>query len=306
MTKYSVMLHAQKLCTDKIIYDIIVLLRIKRVSVMEFIFKKDQLVELMYNFYTLTKIRIVIFDTEFNKVAAYPENECDVCSKIKQRKNGQFLCAQSDREACMICAQKNTLHIYKCHAGLIEAVSPLKMNDITLGYIMFGQIVEKRDKKINKDKITDYISSYINENDDAEKLFSTLVSKSDKQIGAAAKIMESCACYLCVKELVKVDSGDLIFLLDNYINNNIKEDLSARHLCEKFGISKNKLYRISNNIYGTGIADYIRKKRIHLAQNYLRQGCSVAEAAEKTGFYDYNYFSKVYKRETGMLPSKSR
>lgn len=272
---------------------------------MEFIFKKEQLMELISNFYILTKIRIVIFDTEFNKVAAFPENECEFCSKIRQKKEGDFLCNQSDREACKLCASKNALHIYKCHAGLIEAVSPLKMNDITLGYIMFGQIVEKKDKKNNKDTIINYLSQYTDKTE-AEYLFSGLVSKSDKQISAAAKIMESCACYLCVRELVKFDSGDLIFLLDSYINNHITEDLSVKQLCEKFEISKNKLYSISNQIYGTGIADYIRKKRVALAQKYLKQGKSVAEAAELSGFYDYNYFSKIFKRETGVMPSKYR
>ena len=271
---------------------------------MEFIFNKEKLIELMHDFYTLTKIRIVIFDINFNRVAAYPEYEVLLCNKIKNQNDGNFLCKQSDREACMLCASKSSLHIYKCHAGLIEAVSPIKMNDITLGYIMFGQIIEKNDKKNNKNKIIEYISKYTENVDEAENLFSSLVSKSDKQIRAAAKIMESCACYLCVRDLVQFDTGDLIVIIDNYINNNITEELSVKHLCDKFDISKNKLYALSNKVYGMGIAQYIRKKKIEVAKKHLKQGLSVSEASEKAGFYDYNYFSKIFKRETGILPSK--
>lgn len=273
---------------------------------MNFVFEKEKLTELMRDFFTLTKIRLVIFDSDFNKVAAYPENECEFCCRIKENDKGKLLCAKSDKEAFERCLRKqNSFDIYRCHAGLIEAVSPLRMNDIVIGYIMFGQIIEKSDKKVRKDEITEYLSEYTkNDISEAERLFSALVSKSDNQINAAAKIMESCACYLCVSELVKVDEGELIFHLDTYINNNIAGDLSVVHLCRKFGISKNRLYTISNSIYGTGIANYIRKKKVGLAGQYLKQGDSVADAAEKSGFSDYNYFSKIFKRETGVLPSK--
>lgn len=273
---------------------------------MKFVFEKEKLTELMRDFYTLTGIRLVLFDSDFNRVAAYPENECEFCRRIKESENGRLLCAKSDKEAFERCLRgQNSSEIYKCHAGLIEAVSPLKMNDIVIGYIMFGQIVEKSDKKNKKDKITEYVADYTgNDLAMAESLFASLVSKSDKQISAAAKIMESCACYLCVSELVKLDEGELIFHLDNFINNNISGDLTVSALCRRFGISKNRLYSISNSIYGMGIANYIRKKKVGLAGQYLKQGYSVADAAEKAGFSDYNYFSKIFKRETGVLPSK--
>lgn len=36
----------------------------------------------------------------------------------------------------------------------------------------------------------------------------------------------------------------------------------------------------------------------------LAQNESVAAVARKSGFEDYNYFSKVFKRETGLSPSQ--
>lgn len=272
---------------------------------MKFLFEKEKLTELLKDFYTLTKIRPVIFDSDFVKVAAYPEDDCEFCRKIRTNSNGRALCDKSDEVAFRKCSADSNFNIYRCHAGLVEAVSPLRMNDITIGYIMFGQIVEKNDKKNLKNKITDYIGNFTdNDFSEAERLFSSLVAKKSDQISAAAKIMESCACYLCVSELFKIDNGELIFHLDSYINNNLCADLSVNTLCRKFGINKNRLYEISQSLYGMGIASYIRKKRIKLAEKYLKQGYSVAEAAEKSGFEDYNYFSKIFKKENGQPPSK--
>ena len=53
-----------------------------------------------------------------------------------------------------------------------------------------------------------------------------------------------------------------------------------------------------------GIAEYIRKTRISAAKKMLAQNESVSAVARKSGFEDYNYFSKVFKRETGLSPSQ--
>lgn len=271
---------------------------------MKFLFDKEKLNELLINFYNLTGIRLVIFDSEFVRVAAYPEADCEFCRAIRKNNEGNKLCVISDNEAFKSSKDGDFLHIYKCHAGLAEAVFPLKMNDIVIGYIMFGQILDKADKKADKYKFIKYLSTYCDDTEECERIFSKLVSKSDTQIKAAAKIMESCACYLCVRELVKIYDDGIIFRLDSYINNNITDDLSVSALCTRFNLSKNKLYEISQSIYGMGIATYVRKKRVDIAKKCLNDGMTVAEAAEKSGFYDYNYFSKIFKRETGIVPSK--
>lgn len=269
---------------------------------MKFIFDNMQLNELLNNFYTLTKIRIVIFDKSFNKIISVPEYECNFCTTLKKNTKAFERCCQSDREACRICKETGKLHIYKCHTGLIEAVSPLKMNSIHLGYIMLGQIIDKSDKKNKKTDILNYISDLTEMN--LSESFDKLTAKRPDQIHAAAKIMEICAYYLWMAEMIKISDDHIVIRLTNYINENLQGDLSVDHLCDYFCISRRQLYNISNNYYGMGIAKFIRKKRIEKAEQLLKANCSVAEAANLAGFYDYNYFSKIFKAETGVLPSK--
>lgn len=47
---------------------------------MKFIFDNMQLNELLNNFYTLTKIRIVIFDKSFNKIYKFQYKKCHILS----------------------------------------------------------------------------------------------------------------------------------------------------------------------------------------------------------------------------------
>jgi AraC-like DNA-binding protein len=50
---------------------------------------------------------------------------------------------------------------------------------------------------------------------------------------------------------------------------------------------------------------YILKQKLQHAKRLLRSGLySVAEAAQGAGFDDPSYFSKVFKKHTGLLPGE--
>lgn len=264
--------------------------------------EQEKLCKILMDFYTLSHVRIVIYDSEFVRIAAYPEQSCDFCKLIKQNSVSKQLCRKDEISACKICSKKNSLYIYKCHAGLIEAVAPIKMNDLTLGYIMLGQLLHNES---DENEILSYASQYISDERHLNKSFHKLKVRNNKQIEAMADIMNACTNYLWITELIKIDSGNQIYLLTDYINNNICEDLSVDKLCSVLNVSRIRLYDMAHKYYGMSVAKYIRQKRISIAAKYLAEnGCAISEAAQNAGFYDYNYFSKVFKKETGMTPTE--
>ncbi len=265
-------------------------------------FNREKLYELLVNFFNVAKVRTVIYDEDFNKIIAYPENSCAFCKLIKQNPQSRALCRLNDTNACDICREMNNIYIYRCHAGLFEAAAPIKTNGITIGYIMFGQVI---DRDCDKNEISQYAKKYISDTEALKGALTKIVKRSEEQIKSIAKIMEICASHLWVAELIKVDEGNLIYHLSNYINNNIREDLSVEKLCEIFKVSRSRLYEVSHKYFGESIAKYIRRKRVMLAAKLLEnENCSVAFAAESAGIYDYNYFSKIFKAEIGMTPTR--
>lgn len=269
---------------------------------MNITFDTEKLYEIMAHFYTLTKIRIVMFDDNFNQILSVPDKDCGFCGTLKENTMLNERCKLCDTNARSVCRNTNNIHTYTCHAGLTESIAPIKMNGIILGYIMLGQIIDKSEKKKKKNDILSYAHYYTNL--DLAEEYDKLTTKSKKQIEAAANIMEACACYLWANRLVRVNEDCLSVLISTYINNNLTADLSVDALCSHFRISRNKLYKISRDSYGMGIAAYIRKKRVENAATLLKFGSTVANAAISSGFEDYNYFSEIFKKETGVLPSK--
>lgn len=264
-------------------------------------FNTSKLKEILVNFNNLTNMRFVIFDENFTRISAYPEESCDFCTAVKNT-DAKAKCRFDDKTACEICKKTNDLYLYKCHAGLIEGVAPIKMNDVIIGYIMFGQVCEKG---CDRSRISEYGEKYIKDKEFLDAAVKKIVSKSRKQVKAAAEIMNICACYLRTSDIIRPDSEDIIVPITNYINSNLTDNISVDDLCSLFGLSRCKLYEISHKYYGMSIAKYIRKKKVEIAiQCFNQKNCSVSEAANSAGFYDYNYFSKVFKAETGKTPSE--
>ena len=267
----------------------------------------EKLRELLKDFYTLTKIKIAFFDSEFNEILYYPDKKSDFCSIIKKNPELKRKCDFSDKNAFNICKKTGCLYSYKCHIGLIEVAAPIKVNNIVLGYIMFGQLFENKNKPFEKEHLLNICKGY---NFDEIKLLASvdkLIHKSPEQIKAASKILESCASYLWISELVKVSNEELFYKIDKYIESVLPAEIKVLDLCNTFCIRRSKLYETSNKYFGMGISEYIKKKRINEAKKLLLQTDDlIYEIALKVGITDYNYFTKVFKNYTGFTPKMFR
>jgi AraC-like DNA-binding protein len=88
-----------------------------------------------------------------------------------------------------------------------------------------------------------------------------------------------------------------------YLNINLDKPVSLDRLSEEFYISKNHLNVIFRRETGTTVNQYVRIKRLTLAQQEIWKGRTAEEAAYKVGFNDYSNFYRAYKALFGIMPS---
>ena len=74
-----------------------------------------------------------------------------------------------------------------------------------------------------------------------------------------------------MQRMAKLQEGSLASKLDAYINTHFCEDITAATLCREFGIGRSKLYNLSNQLYGKGIAEHIRTLRLNKAKLLLSE-----------------------------------
>lgn len=95
----------------------------------------------------------------------------------------------------------------------------------------------------------------------------------------------------------------------NYINFNLNDpELSLKKISEHLGVNASYLSQHFNKEVGRSLPEYITDKRISQAKQLLSgdTALSVNQIASATGFTDVNYFTKVFKKQTGHTPTAFR
>jgi DNA-binding response OmpR family regulator len=91
------------------------------------------------------------------------------------------------------------------------------------------------------------------------------------------------------------------FIRENLSNTMLGVDMIVDHM----NVSRTTLFNKMNNLVGASTNKYIRRIRIDIAKEMLsKTNKSVGTIAEETGFSESQYFSTVFKQETGMTPSQ--
>ena len=88
-------------------------------------FNLQKLNSLLQDFYTLTHIRITVFDETFRELTAYPEQIAPFCRIIRTDARAAANCRECDRNACKTAVGRRSAYTYRCHAGLTESIMPL-------------------------------------------------------------------------------------------------------------------------------------------------------------------------------------
>lgn len=274
---------------------------------MAILFDDSQLETLMKSFYMLSGIRFVLFDADFYEIMAYPKEPCDFCRLMKGCSKTRRKCNYADRRSFAECEKENALIIYKCHAGLVEAVIPLHENEKIIGYLMFGQITDNPDKDNLYRNIENWNQKYGLDADALKNGIAAVPYKSAEQILAAAKIMEACTSYIIYKELIIPENDKIFEAAKKYIEEHLDEDISIEDLCLKLNVGRTRLYEIFRNEHAAGISKYIMRRKMHRAKKLLKTtDLPISEISSSVGFSDYNYFSKVYKKTYGKSPRHYR
>jgi two-component system response regulator YesN len=113
-----------------------------------------------------------------------------------------------------------------------------------------------------------------------------------------------------VKKLIdSVESTDLttgrsiIARIRKYLSEHIYEDLSLISISQAFHLSPVYLSQLFKKETHQLFIDYITNLKIEKAKELLNGGMMVYEVAEKLGYKDTKYFSRLFEKRTGQKPT---
>ena len=164
-----------------------------------------------------------------------------------------------------------------------ECVFKTKLKDAEISgfFDSIEKTFKEKKNELYKTRILSYVTliaerlySYYRENENA------LVEK------------ESAAMIIC-KQVMK------------YINKNFSQVIDIGLIAEKLGVSKFHMCHCFKECMGCSIVEFANMYKVERAQALIcNSNMNVSEAAEYCGFSSLSYFTRVFKKYTGVLPSQ--
>ena len=89
-----------------------------------------------------------------------------------------------------------------------------------------------------------------------------------------------------------------------YFWDHVDEEITLERVLKEFSVNKNVLNDAFNKEVSMSCMTYLEHMRINFAKVELQYGQHTeSEISVGVGYSDTNYFSKVFKKHTGLTPS---
>lgn len=264
--------------------------------------REKVLKEIAENFAMISNVTVSIHDANQKPIASGSES-IPFCQAVREHSVLSQKCKECDDMGFKGCTASKKPYLYHCHMGLVEITAPIMFGDTLIGYIIIGQFADRLDKTQITQAVKKAANKYGFCGDNLLANIDAIPCPGEGYITALHQLIEMCASYIWLKNILDLKGDDLALEIKLYITNHLSEELTVDILCNKYGLSQTALYQLFKRSFGSGVIGVIRNERIARAKELLKQPkISISDVAEQVGIQDANYFTRTFKAVTGITP----
>ena len=153
--------------------------------------------------------------------------------------------------------------------------------------------------------------------EDLSKIFEELLTAYKDENNPYRTLILKQLCYKLILQLLKECENDGLQLFEQkknihidyinefveYIHKNFNKKIDLNEIANSYGLSKNHFCKIFKSQYNVPPHDFLISVRIDEAKKLLKSGkFMINEIAEKVGYDDSAYFSRLFKIKEGLSP----
>ena len=191
-----------------------------------------------------------------------------------------------------------------CYAGVREYVYPIKKEGDVTGFICVSGY--------SCDGAESYLSATAEKYglplENLKKTYASL--KKDLPEKERTDVLIAPLCDMLELAYTRSDSIGKESLTDrviHYLKRNHTSSVSLDDICKHFSCSRSLISHSFKKQTGKSIKEYLTELRLEDARSLLSySSLSITEIAFLAGFSDSNYFSNIFKKQTGLSPMAYR
>lgn len=243
----------------------------------------------------------------------------------------EFVCV--DKGSVKICMDKTELTLHKGEIAFhqpnefhnVSTYSQVAPNLVVVSFKCNSPLMDFFKEKVLKidEKERSLLAKILVE---AQNLFSTplnnpyteeMVKKHNAPIGGEQLIRMYLECFLLdlirryssseqeIQLPVTKSSTDIFQRVSDYMEDNLSARLSIETICRDNMIGRTQLQNVFQKEAGMGVIEYFSKMKIQNAKHMIRMGSlNFTQISEQLGYTSIHYFSRQFKKLTGMTPSE--
>lgn len=258
----------------------------------------QRLGRLLNNLHLLTGIKFSLMDEWGNELYA-SSFKAPFCGLIMQEESGFERCHACDRKAAEEVGRTQVRRKYLCHAGLYEVALPVTEKRRTVATILFGQMLDDAPREEQWRRVAARCAWYPDQ-DALYQAFLRLHRISARQMTACLEIVQACVSEVRLSGLQATSRRDDAELLQSYIDTHYAQALDSTGIAEALNVGKTKLYTVCKEHFQLTPMQLVTCRRMQAAMDLLLNTAEpVKYVARAVGIADENYFTKVFKAQTG-------
>lgn len=217
-----------------------------------------------------------------------------------------------DRKMCHRAQTVDEPLRYRCHAGLIEAILPIKLGGETIGSMMVGQIrmgssppQEIMDCWAKTRRLAQSRSGESANGDRLSEAWNELILFDEQKIEAMLQLFVVLVRFIVSQDYVTLRRGELEERVIRYVEHHLDEPLHLAKAAAQLGVSESALSHGLHRRIGLSFGQLVALKKIERFEALVKRDpdLSIRDAAELIGFQDPLYFSRLYRRIREVPPS---
>ena len=276
---------------------------------MSVLYDGERLSGLTAGLHTLSGIRVRVLDGDGRTLCESGPRD-PFCEQIASCAEGRRRCASCALQAIRESGPESGTYFYRCHAGACGVALPVRSGDrpAPLAYLSAGPFLIDLALDEQWARAQSALGWFSGEASALRRAFLRLRRCSTAERSALSGVLEALADSIRLRGLVQAAGETNLQRLEHYLDEHYMDKLSLASVSAQLHIGRTKLCALAKELSGGQTLFYlICQRRMQAAKDLLVQSdMTVSAIAEAVGVSDYNYFSKIFRKATGVSPSEFR